>query len=40
MKRKMMEVLLEWRSKPDKKALVISGSIQIGKTSIIDKFCR
>ncbi len=40
MKRKMMDVLLRWRNNPEKKGLTIYGSRQIGKTYIIDEFCK
>ncbi len=35
-----MDTLLKWRSEPRRKALTISGNRQIGKTYIIDQFCR
>ncbi len=40
MERKMMEILESWKKNPDKVALVITGSRQIGKTYIIDEFCK
>ena len=40
MKRKMTAVLERWKSNPDKLAMVVTGSRQIGKTYIIDEFAR
>lgn len=42
LKRKIEEKLYEWKSKDklNKKCLVIKGARQVGKTYIIDKFCR
>ncbi len=36
----MMKILESWKEDPNKVALVITGSRQIGKTYIIDEFCR
>ncbi len=38
MERKMMAVLKDWKEDPDKKALLVKGARQIGKTYIIDEF--
>lgn len=40
MQRKMMDEILRWRSDPDRKGLIITGSRQIGKTYILDEFAR
>lgn len=40
MERKMMQYLLRWRDNPERKALVISGSRQVGKTYLVDEFAR
>ncbi len=40
MKRKMTRVLEQWRGNPDKVALVIAGSYGIGKTYVIEEFCK
>ena len=36
--RKMMDTLKQWREAPDKKALLVIGARQVGKTYIIDQF--
>lgn len=38
MERKMMDTLKQWREAPDKKALLVIGARQVGKTYIIDQF--
>ncbi len=38
MERKMMAVLEKWKDDPDKKALLVKGAGQVGKTYIIDAF--
>ena len=38
MERKMMGTLKQWRETPDKKALLVIGARQVGKTYIIDQF--
>ena len=38
MERKITNTLLEWKKDPEKKALVIIGARQIGKTYIINEF--
>lgn len=38
MQRKMMEVLQKWKADPNKKALLIKGARQVGKTYIVDRF--
>lgn len=38
--RKSYDYLLEWKNKPDKKALLVTGARQIGKTYIIRKFAK
>lgn len=40
LKRKIMQKLLNWKSKENKRALVVKGARQVGKTYIIDKFAR
>ncbi len=40
MKRKMTRVLESWKENPDKVALVIAGSRRIGKTRVIEEFCK
>jgi predicted AAA+ superfamily ATPase len=40
MKRKIYEELLAWKTSDTEKALMIMGARQIGKTYIIDEFCR
>ena len=40
MKRKMTRVLEQWKDDTDKVALVIAGSRRIGKTHVIEEFCR
>lgn len=36
----MMDEILRWRSDPNRKGLIITGSRQIGKTYILDEFAR
>ena len=38
LKRKMYQVLLDWKQKKDKECLLIKGARQIGKTSIVEEF--
>lgn len=38
MERKIMDTLKKWRDTPDKKALLVIGARQVGKTYIIDQF--
>lgn len=40
MYRKALEVLKKWKGKPDKKALLVTGARQIGKTYLIRKFAK
>ena len=40
LERKIYQDLLKWKEKKNKKSLIINGSKHIGKTYIIDKFCR
>ena len=40
LKRKIEQKLLEWKSKPNRMPLVVKGARQVGKTFIIDKFCK
>ncbi|MCL2051575.1 MAG: AAA family ATPase [Lachnospiraceae bacterium] len=40
LKRKMYDDLLLWKSRPDKKCLVVKGARQVGKTFIIELFAR
>ena len=37
-KREMMDALLEWKQRPERKPLIIQGARQIGKTWIMQKF--
>ena len=38
LKRKMYQILLDWKQKKDKECLLIKGARQIGKTSIVEEF--
>ncbi len=40
MYRKALEVLKKWKGKSDKKALLVTGARQIGKTYLIRKFAK
>ena len=40
LKRKGMQVLLDWRSRPERKSLIVSGARQIGKTYLIRQFAE
>ncbi len=40
LKRKIMKDLINWKNNPDKMCLLIKGARQVGKTYIIDKFCK
>jgi len=40
LKRKLEKKLFEWKNNPDRMPLVVKGARQVGKTYIIDKFCR
>ena len=40
LKRKLEEALYNWKNNPDKMPLVVKGARQVGKTFLIDKFCR
>ena len=40
LKRKIMDVLLEWKSKKNKECLLVKGARQIGKTFIIREFAK
>ncbi len=40
MKRKFYNTLLEWKEDENKKPLMVIGARQVGKTYIIDKFCK
>ena len=40
MKRKIYNKLLEWKNSTNKKPLIVLGARQVGKTYIIDEFCK
>lgn len=40
MQRKVYEKLLEWKNREERKPLMVFGARQIGKTYIIDEFCK
>lgn len=40
LERKIYNDLLKWKSKENKQSLIVKGARQVGKTFIIDKFCR
>ena len=40
LKRKLEKQLSDWKNNPDRMPLVVKGARQVGKTYIIDKFCR
>ncbi|MDR0596236.1 MAG: ATP-binding protein [Clostridiales Family XIII bacterium] len=40
LKRKIYDDLLRWKARPEKKALVVNGARQVGKTFIIEAFIR
>ena len=40
MRRKITETLLKWKSDPNKKCLILTGSRQVGKTYILDEFAK
>lgn len=40
MYRKIYEKLLEWKNSDDKKPLMLLGARQVGKTYIIEEFCK
>ncbi len=40
LERKIYNDLLKWKSKENKQSLIVKGARQVGKTYIIDKFCR
>jgi hypothetical protein len=40
LKRKIMQVLIDWKQHKNKECLLVKGARQIGKTYIIDKFAR
>ena len=40
MYRKIYEKLLEWKNSDDKKPLMLLGARQVGKTYVIDEFCK
>lgn len=40
LERKIYQDLLNWKKNGNKKSLIIKGARQVGKTFIIDKFCR
>ncbi len=40
MKRKIYKQLIEWKNKKNHKPLIIFGARQVGKTYIIDEFCK
>ena len=40
MKRKIYQELIDWKNTDMSKPLMIIGARQIGKTYIIDKFCK
>ena len=40
LKRKIICHLLDWKNRKDKNCLLVKGARQVGKTFIIDHFCR
>ena len=40
LERKIYQDLLNWKKNKNKKSLIVKGARQVGKTYIIDKFCR
>ena len=40
LERKIYQDLLKWKENKNKKSLIIKGARQVGKTFVIDKFCR
>lgn len=40
LKRRAEQQLLEWKNNPNHKCLLVKGARQVGKTYIIDKFCK
>ena len=38
LKRKIMQDLIDWKNKKDKKCLLVQGARQVGKTYIIEEF--
>lgn len=40
MQRKIYEKLLEWKNREERKPLMLFGARQIGKSYIIDEFCK
>ena len=40
LERKIYQKLMEWKKQNNKKCLMIRGARQVGKTYIIDKFCK
>ena len=40
MYRKFYDVLINWKKKNTKEPLLVTGARQVGKTWIIDRFCR
>ena len=40
LKRKIINQLLDWKNREDKNSLLVKGARQVGKTFIIDHFCR
>ena len=38
MKRKIFDLLLNWKSEKNRKPLILSGARQVGKTYILEKF--
>lgn len=40
LERKIYQDLPNWKANKNKKSLIVKGARQVGKTYIIDKFCR
>ena len=40
LRRQFYDILLKWKENPKKKALLVTGARQIGKTSLIRQFGR
>ena len=40
LERKIYQKLMEWKNQNNKKCLMVKGARQVGKTYIIDKFCK
>ena len=40
MKRRILEDLVQWKEKKDRKPLILNGARQVGKTYILHEFCK